>query len=43
MAYTLDRLGRNLREVLKLVHDLGEKGIGAHNHAITTHRAVSML
>jgi Site-specific recombinases, DNA invertase Pin homologs len=27
VAYTLDRLGRNLREVLNLVHDLGERGV----------------
>jgi DNA invertase Pin-like site-specific DNA recombinase len=28
VAHTLDRLGRNLREVLNLVHDLAERGIG---------------
>jgi DNA invertase Pin-like site-specific DNA recombinase len=28
VAYTLDRLGRNLREVLNLVHNLNEKKIG---------------
>ncbi|MDP7707371.1 recombinase family protein [Mycobacterium sp. TY815] len=28
VTYTLDRLGRNLREVLNLVHDLNEKKIG---------------
>ncbi|MGH8921661.1 MAG: recombinase family protein [Actinomycetes bacterium] len=33
VAYTLDRLGRNLREVLNLVHDLGEKGIGVRSLA----------
>jgi DNA invertase Pin-like site-specific DNA recombinase len=27
VVYTLDRLGRNLREVLNLIHDLGERGI----------------
>ncbi|MFE7803022.1 recombinase family protein [Nocardia sp. NPDC057440] len=33
VAYTLDRLGRNLREVLNLVHDLGEKRIGVRTLA----------
>jgi DNA invertase Pin-like site-specific DNA recombinase len=33
VAYTLDRLGRNLREVLNLVHDLSEKGIGVRTLA----------
>ena len=33
MVYTLDRLGRNLREVLNLVHDLSEKGIGVRSRA----------
>ena len=28
VVHTLDRLGRNLREVLNLAHDLAEKGIG---------------
>lgn len=28
---TLDRLGRNLREVLNLVHDLSDKGIGVRS------------
>jgi len=28
VVYTLDRLGRNLREVLNLVHDLAERKIG---------------
>lgn len=31
--YTLDRLGRNLREILNLVHDLSEKGIGVRSLA----------
>jgi DNA invertase Pin-like site-specific DNA recombinase len=31
IVYTLDRLGRNLREVLNLVHDLSEKGIGVRS------------
>jgi DNA invertase Pin-like site-specific DNA recombinase len=31
VVYTLDRLGRNLREVLNLVHDLSEKGIGVRS------------
>lgn len=33
VVHTLDRLGRNLREVLNLVHDLAEKGIGVRNLA----------
>lgn len=33
VTYTLDRLGRNLREVLNLVHDLGEKKIGVRTLA----------
>lgn len=33
VAYTLDRLGRNLGEVLNLVHDLSEKGIGVRTLA----------
>lgn len=33
MVYTLDRLGRNLREVLNLVHDLAERGIGVRSLA----------
>lgn len=33
VCYTLDRLGRNLREVLNLIHDLGEKGIGVRTIA----------
>ena len=33
VVYTLDRLGRNLREVLNLVHDLSEKGIGVRSRA----------
>jgi len=32
-VHTLDRLGRNLREVLNLVHDLAEKGIGVRSPA----------
>jgi len=28
VVHTLDRLGRNLREVLNLVHDLGERRVG---------------
>ncbi len=31
VVYTLDRLGRNLREVLNLVHDLAELGIGVRS------------
>jgi DNA invertase Pin-like site-specific DNA recombinase len=33
VVYTLDRLGRNLREVLNLVHDLAEKGVGVRSLA----------
>ncbi|GAA1580688.1 recombinase family protein [Actinomadura kijaniata] len=33
VVQTLDRLGRNMREVLNLVHDLGEKGIGVRSLA----------
>lgn len=33
VVYTLDRLGRNLREVLNLVHDLSEKKIGVRTLA----------
>jgi DNA invertase Pin-like site-specific DNA recombinase len=33
VVYTLDRLGRNLREVLNLVHDLGERGVGVRSLA----------
>src|SRR6266536_3063567 len=33
VIHTLDRLGRNLREVLNLVHDLAEKGIGVRSLA----------
>ncbi|MDJ0462655.1 recombinase family protein [Streptomyces sp. H27-C3] len=33
VVYTLDRLGRNLREVLNLVHDLGERDIGVRSLA----------
>lgn len=33
VAHTLDRLGRNLREVLNLVHDLNEKQIGVRTLA----------
>jgi DNA invertase Pin-like site-specific DNA recombinase len=33
VVHTLDRLGRNLREVLNLVHDLGEKQIGVRSLA----------
>ncbi|MDT3443826.1 recombinase family protein [Pseudofrankia sp. BMG5.37] len=33
VVHTLDRLGRNLREVLNLVHDLGEKGVGVRSLA----------
>lgn len=31
VVHTLDRLGRNLREVLNLVHDLAEKDIGVRS------------
>ena len=33
VVYTLDRLGRNLREVLNLVHDLAGRGIGVRSIA----------
>jgi hypothetical protein len=33
VVYTLDRLGRNLREVLNLVHDLTERGVGVRSLA----------
>jgi DNA invertase Pin-like site-specific DNA recombinase len=33
VVHTLDRLGRNLREVLNLVHDLSEKDIGVRSLA----------
>jgi DNA invertase Pin-like site-specific DNA recombinase len=33
VVYTLDRLGRNLREVLNLVHALAERGIGVRSLA----------
>ncbi|MCX4470474.1 recombinase family protein [Micromonospora sp. NBC_01655] len=33
VVYTLDRLGRNLREVLNLVHDLNERGVGVRSLA----------
>ena len=33
VVHTLDRLGRNLREVLNLVHDLAERGIGVRTLA----------
>ncbi len=33
VVHTLDRLGRNLREVLNLVHDLAGKGIGVRSLA----------
>jgi DNA invertase Pin-like site-specific DNA recombinase len=33
VVHTLDRLGRDLREVLNLVHELGEKGIGVRSLA----------
>lgn len=33
MAHTLDRLGRNLRNVLNLVHDLSDKRIGVRTLA----------
>jgi DNA invertase Pin-like site-specific DNA recombinase len=33
VVHTLDRLGRNLREVLNLVHDLAERGIGVRSPA----------
>ncbi|RFU41621.1 recombinase family protein [Actinomadura logoneensis] len=33
MVHPLDRIGRNLREVLNLVHDLAERGIGVRSLA----------
>lgn len=33
VVHTLDRLGCNLREVLNLVHDLAERGIGVRSLA----------
>ncbi|MEU8371199.1 recombinase family protein [Micromonospora tulbaghiae] len=33
VVHTLDRLGRNLREVLNLVHDLNERGVGVRSLA----------
>ncbi|MGC5033060.1 recombinase family protein [Micromonospora sp. DT229] len=33
VVYTLDRLGRNLREVLNLVHDLNDRGVGVRSLA----------
>jgi DNA invertase Pin-like site-specific DNA recombinase len=33
VVHTLDRLGRNLREVLNLVHELAERGIGVRSIA----------
>jgi DNA invertase Pin-like site-specific DNA recombinase len=33
VVHTLDRIGRNLREVLNLVHDLAAKGIGVRSLA----------
>src|SRR6266851_1765241 len=33
LVHTLDRLGRNLREVLNLVHDLAGRGIGVRSLA----------
>jgi DNA invertase Pin-like site-specific DNA recombinase len=33
VVHTLDRLGRNLREVLNLVHDLAGKGVGVRSLA----------
>ena len=33
VVHTLDRLGRNLREVLNLVHELRERGIGVRSLA----------
>lgn len=33
VVHTLDRIGRNLREVLNLVHDLNERGIGVRSLA----------
>ena len=33
VVHTLDRLSRNLREVLNLVHDLAGRGIGVRSLA----------
>jgi DNA invertase Pin-like site-specific DNA recombinase len=33
VVHNLDRIGRNLREILNLVHDLAEKGIGVRSLA----------
>ena len=33
MVHTLDRIGRNLREVLNLVHELSERGVGVRSLA----------
>jgi DNA invertase Pin-like site-specific DNA recombinase len=33
VVHTLDRIGRNLREVLNLVHDLAGRGIGVRSLA----------
>jgi DNA invertase Pin-like site-specific DNA recombinase len=33
VVYTLDRIGRNLREVLNLVHDLAGRGVGVRSLA----------
>lgn len=33
VVHTLDRLGRNIREVLNLIHDLTERGIGLRSLA----------
>jgi DNA invertase Pin-like site-specific DNA recombinase len=33
VVHTLDRIGRNLREVLNLVHELSEKGVGVRSLA----------
>jgi hypothetical protein len=33
VVYTLDRLGRNLREVLNLVHELAGRGVGVRSIA----------
>jgi DNA invertase Pin-like site-specific DNA recombinase len=33
VVHTLDRIGRNLREVLNLVHDLSERGVGVRSPA----------
>jgi DNA invertase Pin-like site-specific DNA recombinase len=33
VVHTLDRLGRNIRDVLNLIHDLAERGIGVRSLA----------